>query len=63
MLPNESAPVVHHFGAGVYMREVRLSPGVVVGRAHKQPHRNVKVASSLVTMVAGSFIRYREIPI
>ena len=47
MLPNDAAPVVHHFGAGVYMREVRLSPGVVVGRAHKQPHRNVMVSGCL----------------
>lgn len=59
MLPNDSAPVVHHFGAGVYMREVRLSPGLVVGRAHKHAHRNVMVSGclSLLTPAGWQTIR------
>lgn len=47
MLPNEAAPVVHHFGAGVYMREARLSPGLVVGRAHRGSCRNMLVSGRL----------------
>lgn len=47
MLPNEPAPVFHHFGPGIYMREVRLSPGVVVGRCHKEPHQNLMLAGKL----------------
>jgi hypothetical protein len=47
LVPNMSAPVVHHFGPGIYMREVRLDPGVVVGRAHKEAHQNIMLAGCL----------------
>lgn len=47
LMPNAEAPVVHHFGPGIYMREVRLSPGVVLGRAHKAPHQNLMLTGCL----------------
>lgn len=47
MLPNEPAPVFHRFGPGIYMREVHLGPGLVIGRAHKQPHQNLMLTGCL----------------
>ena len=47
-LPQVPCPVVHHFGPGVYMREVQLSAGTfVVGRNHRQPHMNVMLKGKL----------------
>ena len=47
-LPQVPCPVVHHFGPGVYMREVQLSAGAfVVGRNHRQPHQNIMLKGKL----------------
>ena len=47
-LPQVPCPVVHHFGPGVYMREVQLSAGTfVVGRNQRQPHMNVRLKGKL----------------
>ena len=47
-LPQVPCPVVHHFGPGVYMREVQLSAGTfVVGRNHRQPHQNIMLKGKL----------------
>lgn len=47
-LPQVACPVVHHFGPGVYMREVQLSAGTfVVGRNHRQPHQNIMLKGKL----------------
>lgn len=47
-LPQVPCPVVHHFGPGVYMREVQLSAGTfVVGRNHRQPHLNIMLKGKL----------------
>lgn len=41
-LPQVACPVVHHFGAGVYMREVSMPAGtLVVGHAQRFEQRNV----------------------
>jgi len=45
--PNIPAPVVHHFGPGLYMREALLSPGLYIGRAHKEPCQNLMVSGCL----------------
>lgn len=47
-LPQVACPVVHHFGPGVYMREIQLSADTfVVGRNHRQPHMNVMLKGKL----------------
>lgn len=47
-LPQVPCPVVHHFGPGVYMREIQLAADTfVVGRNHRQPHMNVMLKGKL----------------
>ena len=45
-------PVKHHFGSGVYIREVFLPAGtLVLGHAHKEKHITIK-AKCWFTMAA-----------
>ena len=49
--PQVDCPVVHHFGPGVYIREVHLPAGAcVVGHAHKHAHLCVMLTGRL-TMI------------
>ncbi len=50
-LPQADCPVIHHFGPGVYIREVHLPAGAsVVGHAHRHTHLCVMLAGRL-TMI------------
>jgi hypothetical protein len=50
-LPQVDCPVVHHFGPGIYVREVLMPAGtLVVGHHHKAPHLNVFLSGSLVLL-------------
>jgi len=50
-LPQVDCPVVHHFGPGVYIREVHLPAGAsVIGHAHRHAHLCVMLAGRL-TMI------------
>jgi hypothetical protein len=50
-LPQGDAPVIHHFGPGVYVREVHLPAfSLVVGHAHRQPHLNIFLSGSLALL-------------
>ena len=41
-VPQEECPVHHHFGPGVYIREVILPTGsYIIGHRHKSPHLNI----------------------
>jgi len=41
-LPQGEAPVIHHFGPGIYIREVHLpARSLVVGHHHKASHLNI----------------------
>ena len=52
--PQESCPVVHRFGPGVYIREVTLKPGAfVIGHYQKLAHMNIMIKGR-VTMADGS---------
>lgn len=45
-------PVAHHFGPGVYIREVFLPAGIVaVGHKHKQKHMNMMVKGKMALLV------------
>ena len=51
LLKQEQAdcPVVHHFGPGLYIREVTYGPGtLVVGHFHKQPHLCVMLTGKML---------------
>ena len=52
-LPQAECPVFHHFGPGIYVREVNLPAGITaIGHAQRFPHLNV--------MLKGRVLMYRE---
>ena len=47
-LPQVDCPQAHHFGPGIYMREVTIPEGtLVVGHAHRAPHMCILMAGTL----------------
>lgn len=47
-LPQVDCPVLHHFGPGVYIREVRMPAGsLILGHRHKNAHTNILVSGRL----------------
>jgi hypothetical protein len=49
--PQGDAPVIHHFGPGVYVREVHLPAfSLVVGHHHRAPHLNIFLRGSLALL-------------
>ena len=47
-LPQIDCPVLHHFGPGVYIREVRMPAGsLILGHRHKNSHTNILVSGRL----------------
>lgn len=52
-LPQAECPVFHHFGPGIYVREVNLPAGITaIGHAQRFPHLNV--------MLRGRVLMYRD---
>lgn len=50
-LPQVECPVVHHFGPGVYIREVTLPAGTfAVGHAQRHEHLNIMLAGSVAVL-------------
>ena len=46
--PQEDAPVIHHFGPGIYIREVHLpANALVIGHHHKTPHLNILLSGAI----------------
>lgn len=47
-LPQVDCPVLHHFGPGVYIREVRMLAGsLILGHRHRNAHTNILVQGRL----------------
>lgn len=47
-LPQAECPVVHHFGPGIYIREVTLPAGTLaIGHAQKYDHLNIMITGSV----------------
>lgn len=47
-------PVQHHFGPGIYIREVFFPAGIyVMGHAHKKPTMNILLKGKMAVMVNG----------
>ena len=47
-LPQVECPTVHHFGPGIYIREMRAPKGtILLGHAHKTDHTSVLLQGSL----------------
>lgn len=52
-LPQADCPVLHHFGPGIYVREVNLPAGITaIGHAQRFPHLNI--------MLKGRVLMYRD---
>ena len=50
-LPQVECPVVHHFGPGIYIREVTLPAGAfAVGHAQRYEHLNIMLAGSVAVI-------------
>lgn len=48
-LPQVECPVVHHFGPGIYIREVTLPAGVLaIGHAQRYEHLNIMLRGAVV---------------
>jgi len=53
-LPQAECPVVHHFGPGIYIREVHLPAGVLaLGHSQKYEHLNIMLKGSVVMIKGG----------
>lgn len=51
--PQEECPVHHHFGPGVYIREVVLPAGsYIIGHRHNSPHLNIMLEGRLTLINA-----------
>jgi hypothetical protein len=52
--PQVECPVTHHFGPGIYIREVRIPAGaLVVGHSHRDENLNVMLAGKMALLVDG----------
>lgn len=61
--PQGEAPVVHHFGPGIYIREVLLPAfSLVVGHHHRHPHINIFLRGSLALLDDDGGVRVLRAP-
>lgn len=61
--PQVECPVVHHFGPGVYIREVTMPAGAfVLGHRHKFLHTNILIQGKLKFMCEDGVVREFSAP-
>lgn len=52
--PQTECPVTHHFGPGIYIREVRIPAGVlVIGHSHRDQSLNIMLAGKMALLADG----------
>lgn len=52
--PQVDCPVYHHFGPGIYMREVFLPAGILaMGHSQKEEHMNILLKGKMAVIVNG----------
>jgi quercetin dioxygenase-like cupin family protein len=52
--PQIDCPVAHHFGHGIYMREVFMPAGTyIMGHAHRREHMNIMLKGKMAVLVNG----------
>lgn len=62
-MPQADCPVAHHFGPGIYVREVTLPAGIfAVGHAQRYEHLNIMLTGK-VAIVDGDQVRVLEAPL
>jgi hypothetical protein len=63
-LPQVDCPVLHHFGPGVYIREVRMPAGsLILGHRHKNTHTNILVSGRLKFLNEGGEVAELVAPV
>ena len=61
--PQVDCPLVHHFGPGVYIREVFMPAGtLVVGHCHRLAHLNVFLSGSLALLDDAGGVKILQAP-
>jgi hypothetical protein len=61
--PQADCPVYHHFGPGVYLREVTLPKGaIVIGHRHISPHMNIFMRGDLSMVNADGSVTRMKAP-
>ncbi len=63
-LPQAECPVVHHFGPGIYIREVTLRAGVLaIGHAQRFEHLNIVLAGAVAMVGDDGQIKVLRAPL
>lgn len=63
-LPQVECPVVHHFGPGIYVREVTLKAGaIVVGHHQKHEHLNIVLTGRVALIGDDGLIKIIDAPL
>jgi len=61
-LPQADCPIAHHFGPGIYIRELTMPAGIIaIGHMQKKDHLNV-ILTGKVAMIEDDNIRIVEAP-
>lgn len=62
-LPQVECPVVHHFGPGIYIREVTLPAGTfAVGHAQRHEHLNIMLSGSVAVLGDDGQVKVLQAP-
>lgn len=63
-LPQVECPVIHHFGPGIYIREVTLPAGTVaIGHKQKFPHLNILLSGSVAIIDDSNQVKVLKAPL
>lgn len=63
-LPQVECPVVHHFGPGIYIREVTLPAGTfAVGHAQRHEHLNIMLTGSVAVLGDDGEVKVLKAPL
>jgi len=63
-LPQVECPVVHHFGPGIYIREVTLPVGILaIGHTQKYDHMNIMLSGSVAMLDEDGRVKILKAPI
>lgn len=56
-------PVTHHFGPGIYIREVAIPAGtIVLGHSHTNPCTNILLSGSMAVSLSGGVVKVLTAP-
>lgn len=63
-MPQAETPVVHHFGPGIYVREVTLPAGIIaIGHAQKFEHLNIMLTGAVAMLDENNQVHFLRAPL